>query len=126
MPLLTPNTPPAPPAPQVPSAEQLERRAVQQVRQIKNKTLRLVDQLSSQWAEAFDALWVSQHDGDVAARLAALGTDAEELMTRNTALVTFMLTQLTGEDQDKVDFINAKLATIPAFTVANDGSVTLD
>ena len=82
------------------------------------------------WNSAFDALWTEEtvdgHLISVADKLAELGTDAKELFDINTAFTTFMLTQLTGKRDDMVARIQNKLATIPAFTAHEDGTITLD
>ncbi|MDB4314419.1 hypothetical protein N9955_00040 [bacterium] len=102
----------------------LQRQAKQQVNRIKQSPRRILDQIVNQWEQEFDNMW--QDDGSVEYRLEALGTDAEELLDRSAALVTFILGELSGEDEDLVDHIEAKISSIPAYTIAADGSVTLD
>jgi len=75
-------------------------------------------------SQGLDAIWTAS---DPAAVLAELGTDAQAAFELNTATVTFLATTLAGGDyQEELDEILAKVAAIPAFTVAGDGSVTLD
>ena len=115
MPLLTP--PPTPPI------EQLVNMQVSQIRQLPR---RLAEQLYRSWDQAFDFMWVERDGVTPAMRLEALGTAAAEMFERNTALVTFMVGMFTGEDNALVAKIMAKVATIPAYTVNEDGTVTLN
>lgn len=101
----------------------LTQRAKQQVRQIKQAPRRMIKLMVDGWVQAFDAMWAD--DGGVEARLAELGVEGAELLTRSGALVTFLVTQLTGEDQATINLIMAKIASIPATSVAPDGTVTL-
>lgn len=126
MPLLTPPATPPNPTPPELTPEQIAQRAEVAARNIRKIPRQIVDLLLPVWIKAFDGLWTETFEGSIAARLEALGEDGGELLERNTALVAFLLEQLAGEDQETIDFINAKMASIPAHTVAPDGTVTLD
>ncbi len=115
MPLLQPPAPVTEPTP-------LER----QVEQLLSAPRQIALQIIQIWEQKFDLMWSNRGPVTVAQRLAAIGPAGAELLERNTELVTFLLTQLSGEDQALIDRINAKLATIPAYTVAQNGTVTLD
>ena len=67
------------------------------------------------WEDGISQLW----DGDTAGILAALGTSAEDLFTDSNAAIAFLETQLPGST-------DAGVAKIRAFTINQDGSVTLD
>lgn len=125
MPLLESNNQVTPVAPTF-STEQITQRGEQEARRILEMPRNILETIVNEWSNGFDSLWAETHVGIVEARLAAIGTKGQELMDRNTALVTFLLTQLTGEDQDMIDTITAKISTIPAYTIADDGTVTLD
>lgn len=83
----------------------------------------MTETMAHQWAGMFSALWDDQNPQDI---LDELGTDAAEFFELNTALVTFMLTSLTGKRDDLVAMIQEKVATLPAHTVNPDGTVTVD
>lgn len=108
--------------PQGPSEEVILQRRVQE---IKSAPRKLAEQMYQQWEQSFNALWSSERFTPQQ-KLQALGTDAEELFELNSVFVTFMITQLSGKRNDLVQAIQEKVATIPAYTVNNDGTVTLD
>lgn len=116
MSLLSPITGPA-----IPTAQ----RARMEAAQIKVAPRRMADQIVQQWERSYDALWTTAHGVTPAARIAELGTAAVELFEANTALVTFLVTMLSGKDDALVARLTAKMATIPAFTANEDGTVTL-
>jgi len=97
-----------------------------EVSQIKSAPRRLTDLIVREWQRAFDLLWTPSNGVTPAARLTEIGTDAAELFAANAALTQFLVTMLTGKDDALVAEIAAKVATIPAFTVHPDGTVTLD
>ena len=101
--------------------QKLQRRATQ----IKSAPRQLAEMMMSQWLSSFDALWKSG-EFTPAQKLAALGTDAAEIFALNSQFVTFMVTQLTGKRDDLVAAIQAKVATIPACTIHEDGTVTIN
>ena len=101
-------------------------RAKMEAAQIKVAPRRMADQIVQQWERTFDALWTTAHGVTPAMRITELGIDAKELFESNTALVTFLVTMLTGKDPALVTRILAKVATLPAYTAHEDGTVTLD
>lgn len=108
--------------PQEPNeAMMLERR----VTQIKNSPRQMTEMLVRQWMSAFDALW-STGKFTPQQKLEELGTDAAELFELNTAMVTFMVSQLTGKRDDLVQMVTEKVAQIPEHTVHEDGTVTIN
>jgi len=84
------------------------------------------EQLFQQWDHAVRMLWSKQGDITPEDKLATIGTDAAELITMSRALTVFLTTICTGKRDDLVAKIDARLATIPAFTVQADGTVTID
>lgn len=102
-------------------AQLLQRR----VQEIKSTPRKLTEQMYQQWLQGFNALWT---DGKFTAaqKLQALDTDAAELFALNTAFVTFMVTQLTGKRDDLVQHMQDKINAMPAYTIHDDGTVTLN
>lgn len=98
----------------------------QQVMMLETSPRRMTEALVKQWEQAFDLMWGSHQGITPSQRLESLGTDAAELFEANTQLVTFIASILTGRDDVLLGHIMAKVATIPAYTVAKDGAVTLD
>ncbi|MFM9825517.1 hypothetical protein [Flavobacterium sp.] len=84
------------------------------------------EQLFQQWERAVRMLWSKQGDITPEDKLAAMGADAGELIAMSRALTAFLTTTCTGKRDDLVAKIEARLATIPAFTVQADGTVTID
>ena len=84
------------------------------------------EQLFQQWDHAVRMLWSKQGDITPEDNLAAIGTDAAELITMSRALTVFLTTICTGKRDDLVEKIKVRLATIPAFTTNKDGTVTID
>jgi len=115
MPLLNPTNTPVQPS-------QLDR----QVSRLKNGPRQMVVQMVQGWESLFDLLLSDQGEVTPADRLAAIGADGAELLQRSTALVTFLLTQLEGEDAETITRIQAKVAAMPAITVSAGGTVTID
>lgn len=115
MPLLDPTNTPAQPS-------KLDR----QVSLLKTEPRQVVVQMVQGWESLFDLLWSDQGEVTPADRLAALDTDGAELLQRSTALVTFLLTQLEGEDAETITRIQAKVAAMPAISVSAGGVVTID
>lgn len=97
-------------------AEESRDRLIQSVQQ-------LVQSVVVQWRRSYSILW---EGSDPAAVLELLGEDAAELFALNTALVTFMLSELSGKRDDLAQEISDLVAAIPAHTVHQDGTVTLD
>lgn len=94
--------------------------------QIKYAPRILAETMFTQWSASFQALWGEGGKFTPAQKLEAIGTDAAELFALNTQFVTFMVTQLTGKRDDLVAKINTMVASIPACTVHQDGTVTID
>lgn len=86
----------------------------------------MAEQIVQQWERSFDLLWEEKDGVTSAMQLAEIGTYAAELFQTNSDLVTFLVTTLSGKDDDLVGRIMAKVATIPAYTIHEDGTVTLD
>jgi len=84
------------------------------------------ERLFQQWDHAVRILWSKQGDITPEDKLAAIGTDAAELIAMSRALTAFLTTTCTDKRNDLVEKIEARLATIPAFTVQADGTVTID
>ena len=84
------------------------------------------EQLFQQWDHAVRMLWSKQGDITPEDKLAAIGTDAAELIAMSRALTAFLITICTGKRDDLVAKIETRLATIPAFTTHKDGTVTIN
>lgn len=87
---------------------------------------RTAEQLVHQWDNSVRELWSPGGDITPADLLAAIGTEAGEMMALSRALTAFLISTLTGKRDDLVAIIERRLATIPAFTVQADGTVTVD
>jgi len=96
-----------------------------QVTRLRRASRSLVDNLIRQWESDFDLLWSNQGGVTPAQRLAELGTDGGELFSHSTALVTFLLTELGSQDPDTSARIQAKVASMPAITVNQNGTVSI-
>jgi hypothetical protein len=82
---------------------------------------RMTEQLVKQWEQAFDLMWGNHQGITLAQRLEALGSDAAELFGANTALITYIATILTGNDDTLLTHIMAKAATMPPATASPSG-----
>lgn len=102
-----------------------QERIAREVQSILDAPRRTAEQVVMQWERDFDALWATRI-GNPAEKLAVIGTDAAALFSTNTAWTTALITILTGKRDDLVKKITDKLAALPAFTVNQDGTVTLD
>jgi len=112
MSILNKTTPPAQPAD--------ETRRASRVINIANRS---TEQMIRSVNQGLDTIWNAP---DPAAVLTALGTDAGAAFALNTATIAFLVEQLSGGDyQSDLDEILAKVAAIPAHTIAKNGSVTL-
>ena len=92
--------------------------------QIKRSISATGEQLYHNWISSFDALW---NNNQVSAEeiISALGTDAAEVFYLSAAMVEFMTTVFTGRRDDLLAGIQARLATLPEFTINEDGTVTI-
>lgn len=102
---------------------QQEKEIVQRVNSVVQAPINILQSIYFVWAKAFNDL-----HGDDALRpilLEKIGTNASELFVLNSALTTFMISQLSGVRDDIVQDIYSRLATLPAFTFHPDGTVTV-
>ena len=84
------------------------------------------EQLVNHWDNSVRELWSPGGDITPAELLAAIGSEAGEMMVLSRALTAFLVSTLTGKRDDLVAVIERRLATIPAFTTNKDGTVTID
>jgi hypothetical protein len=75
------------------------------------------------WAVGFDSLW---RRNDPGATLEALGTDAAECFVRSKAMHEFCIAQFGADHPVIVQEVYPRLQSLPAFTIHEDGRVTLD
>lgn len=106
-------------------------RLARQTSQLLSTPRKVIEQLYSQWIQSYDLVWGDQGGVTPEQRLAALGTQAAELMNRSADLVTFLLTQLGDgqggtSDPDMTAAIMGRIAAKPAATSHEDGTVTID
>jgi len=97
-----------------------------EVNRIKSAPLQLVDTMVKQWETAFDLMWTTSNGITPAMRVSELGTNAAEIFQVNAKFVGFLASILKDKNDALVVLIMAKVATIPPFTVHEDGTVTLD
>ena len=71
-------------------------------------------------------LWASGNGLTPADRLAKLGPLAGEILTASAALCQFMLTMIGNSDPEMKAAIENRLASLPAYTVHENGTVTLN
>jgi hypothetical protein len=81
---------------------------------------------ATNWLTDFDTFWRTRNGIGPAEKLAVLGTLARKLFTISHGRHLTLIQALAGERDDLVQEIQAKLATIPAHTIHDDGRVTLD
>ena len=114
----------APTPPPIPPTKE-ERMAFKVVR-ILASSRRTAEQLVNHWDNSVRELWSPGGDITPAELLAAIGSEAGEMMALSRALTAFLISTLTGKRDDLVAVIERRLATIPAFTTHKDGTVTID
>jgi hypothetical protein len=102
-----------------------EERTASKVVHILASSRRTAEQLVHQWDNSVRELWSPGGDITPAELLAAIGTEAGEMMNLSRALTAFLIATLTGKRDDLVARIEGRLATIPAFTTHKDGTVTI-
>ena len=107
---------------QIPTAEI---RLAKRIDRIKQNSAQFADQMFYTWKGSFDAIWNSD-EFTPAQKIEALGTDAAELYQLSAQMVQFMITIFTGRRDDLVAQIQASVASLPEFTINQDGTVTLD
>jgi hypothetical protein len=97
-------------------------RTAEKVADLLSSSKTQADRLIKTWERGFSQIW---DDEDPAAVLAELGTDAAEMFLLSGATVQFLAAILTDRPDDLARII-AKVGAMPAFTVNEDGTVTLD
>lgn len=116
----------APPNIPQPQARNPELLAKAQVQQIKASPRRILETMVESWTRSFDMLWNEREGVTAAHRLAALGTDAVALFVHSKAMVEFLLATIGDKDPALTAKIASRLAAMPATTVHDDGTVTID
>lgn len=111
-----------PQAPVIPASVRLR----QEVAILSQAPRRIADSLFQAWKTSFDLLWSTNGGVTPVDRIAALGINAAELFESSSSLVQFLLEVIGDKDPDMVAQIQQRVATIPAFTAHEDGTVTLD
>ena len=105
-------------------------RAEQKAIEILEKPHRLARILIREANAGMDALWGRKGTFDVdevTENLAELGTDAAAVFQENNDLITFLSTKVAGtEHEERFQELVDRVANLPAFTINQDGSVTLD
>jgi hypothetical protein len=91
----------------------------------------IAEQLVNSWCQSFDSLWNSKENRNpeltvtIADRLEAIDTEAVDLFAESSALCTFLVSRLSVTRPDLVEKITSRVASIPAYTVNEDGSIVL-
>lgn len=98
----------------------------QEINLLRRTPRQLAETLFKGWSMAFDLLWTPANGITPADRIAALGTDAAELFQANSALVQLMLGVIGDKDPEMTAAVMQRVASLPAFTAHEDGTVTLD
>jgi hypothetical protein len=75
------------------------------------------------WEMMYGFLWQSS---DPQAVLDQIGTDAAEVFALSSAIINLMQSTLPEALPQEWERIEAKIAQIPAYTVNEDGTVTID
>ena len=76
------------------------------------------------WMREFDALW-TKTSITPAERLAALGPAAGQLFALSNAMVQFLAGTIAASRPDLWQGIQDRLDSLPAFEIAEDGTITL-
>ena len=76
------------------------------------------------WMREFDALWTKTRITP-AERLAALGPAAAQLFALSNAMVQFLAGTIAQSRPDLWQGIQDRLDSLPAFEIAEDGTITL-
>jgi len=91
----------------------------------------IAEQLVNSWCQSFDMLWSTRENRDpaltvtIADRLEAVGVEAYDLFEESSALCIFLIGRLSVTRPDLVEKITSRVASIPAYTVNEDGSIVL-
>lgn len=101
-----------------------EQKLITKIHRIKLNSAQFADQMFNTWKNSFDAIWKTDQFTP-AQKIEALGTDAAELYQLSAQMVEFMITIFTGRRNDLVVQIQAAIASLPAFEINQDGTVTL-
>ena len=96
-----------------------------QTRQILTSPRHIAEQMARSWINAFDTLWQTNGEVTPADKLAAIGTDGQELMESSEALVTFIASVLSGKDDVLLGEVLSRVETMPELLVGEDGTVTI-
>jgi hypothetical protein len=111
-----------------------ERRAAlldSEVKKLLSTPRALAESLLIEWERSSMLLWGTRGKGEeqitAADRFARIGTDGKELLEESRALVTFLIGRLTaGGAPELVARLQRHLASLPAFTEHEDGTVTVN
>lgn len=105
--------------------EEQTRQLNEKIERIRLAPIRSGEIMCQLWMTAFDEIWHPSGAGTIEERLAGIGTDGAEMLALSNAFTTFLLSTLTGKRDDLVGYIQSRLSSLPAFTVAEDGTITL-
>ena len=97
-----------------------------QTRQILTSPRQIAEQMARSWINAFDTLWRTLGEVAPADKLAAIGTDGQELMESSEAFVTFIASVLTGKDDVLLGEVMSRVGEMPELSVAEDGTVSIN
>ena len=111
-----------PQVPVIPASVRLR----QEVSIIAQAPRRIAESLFQAWKSNFDLLWTANGGVTPADRIAAMGTNAAELFESSSSLVRFLLEVIDNKDPEMIAEIQQRIATIPDFTIHDDGTVTLN
>ena len=84
----------------------------------------IAERNAREWMREFDALWTVTSITP-AERLDALGPAAAQLFALSNAMVQFLAGTIAASRPDLWQGVQDRLDSLPAFTVADDGTITL-
>ena len=84
----------------------------------------IAERNAREWMAEFDALW-TKTSITPAERLAALGPAAAQLFALSNAMVQFLAGTIAQSRPDLWQGIQDRLDSLPAFEIAEDGTITL-
>ena len=96
--------------------------AVRNAEYVKRLANKGTDALLTSVTRSLKKIWASEAPQGI---IDELGTDAKELFELNTNTVQFLFTELTGKRDAQLAEITEILATVPPYTVNEDGTVTI-